>query len=417
MVPGAARQGPKARDMPSIRSENRTPPHLVTLILLASMTALAMNIFLPSLPSMTEHFGTEYRYVQLSVAVFLAVNGVLQLFVGPIADKYGRRPVILWGLAVFCIATLGCLYAPDITTFLIFRCLQATVAVAMVLSRAVVRDMNSAEKAASMLGYVVMGMSVVPMVAPAIGGLLDQAFGWKSTFWVLFGFGAAVFVIVWVDLGETGTPSDRSLWGQFAEYPELLTSPRFWGYCLATAFSSGAFFAFLGGAPYVASNVFGMTPAQFGYFTGAPAIGYFLGNWLTGLYATRVGVNRMILAGTLIVGIGLAAALALSYGGLSSPFVFFGFMTFVGLGNGLVIPSGTSGMLSVRPHLGGTASGLGGSIQILGGAALSALAGAMLTPGSGEFPLLWIMFLTVVAGLGSILLVIWRERQLGLRMM
>jgi DHA1 family bicyclomycin/chloramphenicol resistance-like MFS transporter len=255
------------------------------------------------------------------------------------------------------------------------------------------------------------------MVAPASGGLLDQAFGWKSTFWVLFGFGAAVFVIVWVDLGETGTPSDRSLWGQFAEYPELLTSPRFWGYCLATAFSSGAFFAFLGGAPYVASNVFGMTPAQFGYFTGAPAIGYFLGNWLTGLYATRVGVNRMILAGTLIVGIGLAAALALSYGGLSSPFVFFGFMTFVGLGNGLVIPSGTSGMLSVRPHLAGTASGLGGSIQILGGAALSALAGAMLTPGSGEFPLLWIMFLTVVAGLGSILLVIWRERQLGLRMM
>ena len=94
-----------------------------------------------------------------------------------------------------------------------------------------------------------LGLPVVPMVAPAIGGLLDQAFGWKSTFWVLFGFGAAVFVIVWVDLGETGTPSDRSLWGQFAEYPELLTSPRFWGYCLATAFSSGAFFAFLGGGP------------------------------------------------------------------------------------------------------------------------------------------------------------------------
>lgn len=390
-----------------------SPPHLTTLILLSSMTALAMNIFLPSLPSMAAHFDAPYRYVQLSVAVFLATNGILQLFVGPLADKFGRRPIILWGLGLFCLATLGCIYAPNITTFLLFRSLQATAAVAMVLSRAVVRDMNTADRAASMLGYVVMGMSIVPMIAPAIGGVLDEAFGWQSTFWVLFGFGALVFTIVWFDLGETGTPSSLTLVGQFREYPELFASPRFWGYCLATAFSSGAFFAFLGGAPFVASNVFNMSPAEFGYFTGAPAIGYFLGNWLTGLYATRVGMNRMILVGAIITAGGLAVSLALSYAGMSGPYVFFGFMTLVGLGNGLVIPSGTSGMLSVRPHLAGTASGLGGSIQILGGAALSAIAGAMLTPGKGEFPLIWIMFGTALAGVMAILVVMWRERQLA----
>ncbi|EAQ02754.1 drug resistance transporter, Bcr/CflA family protein [Pseudooceanicola batsensis HTCC2597] len=390
-----------------------SPPHLTTLILLASITALAMNVFLPSLPSMAEHFDAPYRLVQLSVAVFLATNGILQLFVGPLADKFGRRPVILWGLGIFCLATVGCLFAPNIGIFLFFRSMQATAAVAMVLSRAVVRDMHSADRAASVLGYVVMGMSVVPMIAPALGGVLDEAFGWQSTFWLLLGFGVLVFLIVLFDLGETGTPSSLTLVGQFREYPELLTSPRFWGYCMASTFASGAFFAFLGGAPYVASNVFGMSAAEFGYFTGAPAIGYFLGNWLTGLYAARAGVNRMILLGTLATMAGLGLSLILNYSGISGPYVFFGFMATVGLGNGLVLPSGTSGMLSVRPHLAGTASGLGGAIMILGGAMMSALAGVMLTPGSGEIPLIWLMFLTTCAAFLAILVVLWRERQLA----
>lgn len=389
-----------------------SPPHLSTLILLSSMTALAMNIFLPSLPSMAAHFDAPYRMVQLSVAVFLATNGILQLFVGPLADKFGRRPVILWGLGLFCVATLGCIYAPSVGIFLLFRSFQATAAVAMVLSRAVVRDMHTADRAASMLGYVVMGMSIVPMLAPAVGGILDEHFGWQSTFWVLFGFGVLVFTIVWFDLGETGTPSNLSVLGQFREYPELLRSPRFWGYCLTNAFASGAFFAYLGGAPFVATNVYGLSPSQFGYYTGLPAIGYFAGNWLTGAFATRLGVNRMVLLGALIQAAGLGVALALALGGTTGPVVFFGAMSMVGVANGLLIPSATSGMLSVRPHLAGTAAGAGGSMQILGGAALSAYAGTTLSEGSGETPLILIMFLTTMASLLAVLLVIWRQRQL-----
>ncbi|MGI3170439.1 multidrug effflux MFS transporter [Pseudooceanicola sp. C21-150M6] len=400
-------------DSPAPRYMNkRSAPHITTLILLASMTALAMNIFLPSLPKIADHFDTPYHVVQLSVAIFLAVNGTLQLFIGPLADKYGRRPIILTGLAVFCVATLGCLFAPNVQTFLAFRMLQATVAAAMVLSRAVVRDMNTAETAASVMGYVTMGMSVVPMIAPALGGLLDQAFGWQSTFWALFLCGVAVFCITWLDLGETGTKSDLSLGAQFREYPDLLTSPRFWGYCLASALASGSFFAFLGGAPYVASSIYGMTPAQFGYFTGAPAVGYFLGNWITGAAAARIGMNRMVLIGTAVIWGGLGTAIALTATGLGGPLVFFGFMAFVGLGNGMTIPSATAGMLSVRPHLAGTASGLGGAIMIGGGAILSALAGVLLGPGRSEMPLLVIMFLTGLGGFVAILMVIRRERRI-----
>ena len=165
--------------------DNSTPPHIATLILLTAIQALAMNIFLPSLPNMTEYFRTEYSVLQLSVAVYLAVNAVLQLIIGPVSDKYGRRPVILAGLVLFLIATLGCALATTAEIFLGFRMMQAAVVVAMVLSRAIISDVAPPDQAASMIAYVTMGMAVVPMIGPAIGGVLDETFGWKSNFILL----------------------------------------------------------------------------------------------------------------------------------------------------------------------------------------------------------------------------------------
>ncbi len=391
-----------------------TPPHLATLVLLAGLSALAMNVFLPSLPQMTAYFETEYRLMQLSVAIYLGVNAALQVVIGPVSDKLGRRPVILWGVALFMLATLGCIFATDVTLFLLFRMCQAVIVTAMVLSRAVVRDMVGQEEAASMIAYVTMGVAVVPMVGPVIGGALGELLGWKSIFWMLFLLGGAVFWLSWRDLGETSTASGLSLAAQFREYPELLKSPRFWGYALACALSSGAFFSYLGGAPFVGSEVYGLSPASLGVHFGAPAVGYFVGNWISGKFSARVGLNRMILWGSLLLATGLAAALltfALTDGG--SALIFFGFMSLVGLGNGMTIPNATAGTLSVRPHLAGTASGLGGAIMIGGGAALSALAGALLQPGTGAWPLLWLMLSTSVGSVISILLVIRRERRLA----
>ncbi len=401
---------------PAVRFLDRTtPPHITTLIVLAAMSAIVMNMFLPSLPNMTAHFGTDYSVMQLSVALYLGVSGVLQVFIGPVSDKFGRRPVILWGLVAFMVATLGCILAPTAEIFLIFRMCQAIVAVAMVLSRAAVRDMFEQDKAASMIGYVTMGMAVVPMISPMFGGILDELFGWKANFWVLFVLGGLTFWLALSDMGETAVKSGKSLSAQFAEYPELLTSPRFWGYSLAAGFCSGAFFAYLGGGPFVGSTVFGMTPFWVGIYFGAPAIGYFFGNMLTGMLAQRAGVNRLVMTGAMINASGVALSLFIFLIGYGSPLSFFGLMTFVGLGNGLVIPNATAGMLSVRPHLAGTASGLGGAIMIGGGAALSALAGASLSETTGAFPLLYIMLATALAAVASILAVFWRERRLALR--
>lgn len=393
--------------------DRTTPPHIFTLILIAGVSALSMNVFLPSLPNMTTYFDTEYRLMQLSVSAYLLCNAILQLVVGPISDRYGRRPVLLAGYSIFALATLGCIFAGSVEVFLTFRMLQAAVVVGMVLSRAVVRDMVPQDQAASMIGYVTMGMAIVPMIGPAIGGVFDQFFGWQSNFWILFGLALVTIWLCWRDMGETAAVRSSSFAEQFRQYPELLTSRRFWGYCLTAAFASGAFFAYLGGAPYVGSQVYGLAPGELGAYFGAPAFGYFLGNWISGRYSVRYGINRMIVVGALFTTGGMAVSLAIFYAGMGSVYIFFGFMTFVGLGNGLVMPNANAGLLSVRPRLAGSASGLGGSIMIGGGAALSALAGAMLHPGTGAFPLLWIMFLSSAMAVVSIVYVLRRERQLG----
>jgi DHA1 family bicyclomycin/chloramphenicol resistance-like MFS transporter len=398
---------------PEVRFLDRTtPPHIATLILMAGLAALSLNIFLPSLPSMAAHFGVPYPLMQLSVSLYLAATAVLQIFVGPISDRYGRRPVMLAATALFTLATLGAIIAPNFGVFLACRLLQAAIATGFVLSRAVVRDMVPQDQAASMIGYVTMGMSIVPMIGPVIGGVMDEFFGWQSTFILLGLGGLGLLALVWADQGETATHRSSSLGQQMQQYPELLRSQRFWGYCLAAAFASGAFFAYLGGAPFVGIDVFGLDPGLLGFYFGAPALGYMAGNFLAGRYSMRFGINAMVLSGALCTTFGLTILALFAAVGVMSPAIFFGFVIFVGLGNGIMLPNATSGMLSVRPHLAGSAAGLGGAFTIGGGAALSALAGVVLHHGSGPMPLILLMLATSIASIFCALWVIRRDRQL-----
>lgn len=393
--------------------DRATPPHIVTLILLAGLSALTMNVFLPSLPNMATYFRTEYWVLQMSVAVYLGVSAILQILVGPISDNLGRRPVILWGLALFVLATLGCIYAANATLFLVFRMCQAVIVTAMVLSRAIIRDVVPADQAASMIGYVTMGMAIVPMIGPMLGGMLDETFGWQSSFWLMAISGIVLFVICYFDQGETKQATGETLSAQFGHYPDLFASPRFWGYSIASGLSSGAFFAYLGGAPYVGTEIFHLSPSVLGFYFGAPALGYFVGNFLSGRYSVHVGINRMVLLGAITSTSATVLSLLVFGFGMGSPASFFGFMTFVGLGNGMTIPNATSGMLSVRPHLAGTASGLGGAIMIGVGAILSALAGVILTGSDSAMPVLWLMVASTVGGLMAALFVIKRAKAVG----
>lgn len=396
-------------NIPTVRFLDRsTPPHIVTLILIAGISALNMSIFLPSLTAMTDYFQTDYATMQFSLSGYLAMTAVLQIFIGPVSDKIGRRPVVIGSMMIFVLASIGTYFATSITVFLVFRMLQAAVATGLVLSRAVVRDMVPQNQAASMIGYVTMGMALVPMVGPMIGGALDELFGWHATFLFLTICGVGVLAISYFDQGETLTDGGMSFHDQLRSYPELFASPRFWGYALCAAFASGAFFALLGGASFIAGTVFGLSPLWSGIALGAPAIGYAMGNFLSGRYSVRFGINRMAIVGTAIIIAGLGTSLALGLVGIQHPLIFFGFCSFLGLGNGIALPNVTAGLLSVRPHLAGTASGLGSALMVGGGAALAQYASTLLNTETGVLPLQWLMFSTAVASLLCVLFVIWR---------
>ncbi|MDG1282353.1 MAG: multidrug effflux MFS transporter [Pseudorhodobacter sp.] len=390
--------------------DRRSPPHLTTLVLIAGIAALSLNVFLPSLPSMAKAFGVDYAVMQLSVSLYLASTAVLQILIGPISDRMGRRPVMLWAVALFTLASVGAVLAPNFGLFLTCRLAQAVIATGFVLSRAVVRDMVPQDQAASMIGYVTMGMSVVPMVGPVLGGALDEAFGWQASFAILAIAGAGLFVLLWFDMGETSVSRPTSLGAQIRQYPALLTSQRFWGYCLAAGFASGAFFAYLGGAPYVATTFFHMDSATLGLHFGAPALGYMFGNFISGRYSVRFGVNKMVLMGAILATLGMSVLLLLEVLGLATPILFFALMVPMGVGNGMLMPNASAGMLSVRPSLAGSAAGLGGAFMIGGGAALSALAGFILGPQTGATPLVGLMLVVSAAAILSILWVIRRER-------
>ena len=387
--------------------DRASPPHVLTLVALASIGALNMNMFLPSLPGMAAYFEADYAVVQLAVSGYLAATAGLQLVIGPLSDRYGRRPVMLGALGLFLAATLGCLTAATIETFLAFRLLSAAIVSGLVLSRAMVRDMVGPAQAASMIGYVTMGMSMAPMIGPTIGGALDQLFGWRAPFTLLLLGGGFVLWLAWRDMGETHHHPSDGFMAQFRAYPDLARSRRFWGYAATAACASGAFFAFLGGSPYVASEVLRLSPAASGFWFGALASGYALGNFLSGRFTATVGMNAMMLTGALVAAAGVTTSLWLFSHGHATAFGFFGPLSMVGLGNGMTLPSANAGMVSVRPRLAGSASGLGGALTIGGGAALSALAGALLEPGTGPYPLLWVMLCSSLCAIGAVCYVLW----------
>ena len=397
-----------------VRFLNRsTPPHILTLILLASISALTMNIFLPSLPNIASELNSSTSILGLSVGIYLASSAVLQLIIGPFSDQFGRRPLILWSLIIFCISTLATVFITNTAQFLILRIFQAISASCMVLARAIVRDTTeSIEKAGSKIAYVTMGMALVPMVGPAIGGLLDYQYGWEASFWLLFILGLVILIISFFDVGETLSNHNQSVLQQISTYPSLLRSKRFWGYCLSSAFVSGAFFSYLGGAPFVGNEVFGLEPKDLGFWFGAPAIGYVLGNFLSGRFSTKIGLDKMIFLGVTTALFGVSISMTISLLDHGSVLSFFGLMTLVGLGNGMSIPNATAAMMSINPKLAGTAAGLGSAIMIGGGAALSAIANFILIPGSSEIPLIMLMWTSVFCGLCSVAYVSYRKKTL-----
>ena len=377
-------------------------PRLSTLILLSALAILPINFFLPSLPGMATEFDVAYGIMGLSLAAYAGVSACLQLVLGPLSDRFGRRPVILWALAIFIVATIGCAMAPDAWTFLACRMVQAIIAPTYAVSLAAIRDTTSREQAAGQFGYLAMAWAIAPMLGPTFGGLLDQVLGWRASFYALALFGAAVLVLCWTDLRETNSAPSKTMAEQYRAYPELLGSKRFWAYCVCMAFSVGAFYAFLAGAP-LAASAFDLSPAVLGFYLGSITGGFMAGSFLAGRLAGRLPMTTMLVVGRIVACAGLLFGLVLYAAGIDHVLALFGPCLFVGVSNGLTQPSANAGAISVRSTHTGSAAGLAGAITVAGASITAAVTGAVLTVENARSGLLFVMLASAVVALGAAL--------------
>ena len=355
---------------------------LALLIVMAALGPLGMHVFLPSMPGMTAVFDTDYGMVQLTLTLYFAAFAVAQLIYGPLSDRYGRRPVVLIGIALSVLGTTACMFAPTIEALIAGRILQAVGACAgMSLGRAIIRDLYDREQAASMLAYVTMAMVLAPMAAPIIGGYLDVWYGWRASF--LFVLIVSIMVVAAAVLWLQETHLDRHTVTGFASmigsYRRLLRHPAFRAYAFQTSFTSGAFFGFLGGAPFVFITLMERPANEYGWYFMAMAGCYMLGNYTAGRLTPRVGSDRMIRIGT---GISLFSTLSLGAVYLAVPLTPLGLfipMSLMSVGHGFSMPNGNAGAVSVDPTRAGAAAGLSGFLQLATGAIASASVGALLT--------------------------------------
>ena len=349
-----------------VDATSRRKPGLGVLIALAAFGPAALNIFLPSMPGLQASLNIDNATAQLTLTVYLGALAIGQLFVGPLSDRYGRRPVALGGILLFTIATFFCSQAGTITELLIARVFQAAGGCAgMALSRAVVRDMYGRDKAASWIGYVTMAMVTIPMLAPVFGAYLDEWAGWKTGFYLMTGWGVVTFAIIWGGLHEThhNPVVAMNMRSVSANIRKLLGEPAFLGYAMNSSCGAGAFFAFLAAAPFVMVQTYGLTPSAFGIYFITTSFGYMLGNFLSGRYAEVAGANRMILIGTWLMLLGLALLVLLSVVLPGHPVGIFLPMFVIALANGVSIPSAMASAISVRPEITGTGAGIVGFLQ------------------------------------------------------
>jgi DHA1 family bicyclomycin/chloramphenicol resistance-like MFS transporter len=340
-----------------------------SLTLLSAVTALAfcaLHMAVPALPALSQLFPAGAARVPLVLTLYLAGIAAGQLVYGPLSDRFGRRPVLLAGLAMFLAGSLLCGLARSLDLLLAGRVLQALGACAgIVLARAIIRDVYEREAAARGLALVMMAMSLVPAVSPAIGAALTEWADWRAIFAVLAAFGATVLVAATLRLAETNrnrTPLDLA--GMSRSYGELLRSPAFVGFAACSACTSASWFVFIANAPLVLSQMLGEPPRTYGLMILLPMAAYVAGNAAAAHFAMRYGSLRLVIVGRAFAVAGGALMILWCLGVEIGVWALFVPIAVSSVGDGLSQPAAMAAALSAHPRIAGTASGLMGFLQM-----------------------------------------------------
>jgi DHA1 family bicyclomycin/chloramphenicol resistance-like MFS transporter len=337
------------------------------LLLLVAMTGVApisLYMLVPALPVLATTFGRDISIAQMTVSLYMVGIACSQLIMGPLSDRFGRRPVLLAGLSLMVAASVACIFADNLPQLIAARFFQALGgATGMVVSRAIIRDLYERERVGAMISLVIAVMMIAQMLSPLTGGLLEIAFGWRAIFYAITAGSLAVAVGIAVALPETRRV--RAQGGGFrGDVGSLIRNRAFVGYVLCQVLASQIIFTFAGGGPYIVVTQMGRSSAEYGAWFATTGFAFLVGNLLCVRFAPRHSLEKLIWFGLALQFGGSLLNLAWSITGWNeAPAWLFGTQMIVMAGNAFVMANSAAGAISVRPEAAGTASGAMGFLQ------------------------------------------------------
>lgn len=331
----------------------------MALVSISLIGPLAIHIFLPALPAVKQAFAVDARSAQLAFSLAMLSMAFATLFYGSLSDKYGRFPMLVWGIGLFAAGAFVAAFASSIVVLVLGRVVQGMgAACGMVIARAIARDLYGADRLGQIIAYLTAGYVLGPMVAPALGGLLIDEFGWQSILLAPAVFGVLSMFVSLAIVGETHSPAKRVTVGLMRGYLHLLRIPRFLLFAASPAFATGGFLALNAGASYLMIEVLEKPATEFGLYFVLGPLGYLTGNFLSGRLSGKVSGHVLIIFGSTcallsaFVLIGMIAAFGLA------PLCLFIPSCLMSLGQGLSMPHAQAAAIATEPHLAGTASGI-----------------------------------------------------------
>ncbi|MGE0255378.1 MAG: multidrug effflux MFS transporter [Alphaproteobacteria bacterium] len=353
---------------------------IAILAVVAGMGPMSIQIVVPLLPRIEATFAAGHAFTQIALSGALVAMAIAPLGYGPAADRFGRRPVLLFGIGAFVVGSALCFWAPSAWVLIAGRIVQAVGGAAgAVVSRTILRDLYSREESAKALSYMLSMVVLAPLLTPVLGGLIADAIDWHWAFAFTLGLGVAALAFTLVAIPET-RPARRAtnfLREMRTAFPALLRSPGFLAYAAYAAGGMGAFQAMAGGVPFLGAQYFGWTPTEFALHYMIMPISFMVGTFLSARLTQRVGIDRMILRASVGGAVAALAIPALFAAGYVTPWAIFGPGCVLGVFNGLSMPNAQAGGVSVNPAMAGSASGLMMFMQMTGGAVFAQAAGML----------------------------------------
>jgi DHA1 family bicyclomycin/chloramphenicol resistance-like MFS transporter len=359
-------------------SDSRSFP--VLLVLITALGPLAMSSFIPAIPAIQQSFGVSTAIAQLTLSISMVAMALSSLVYGAAADRLGRRPVVLAGIALAAVGSILCAWAPTIAWVIVGRILQAAGATAgFVLARVLVRDVYGDARAAAVLGYITAAMALAPLIGPLAGGYLIDIAGWRSIFVAVGVTAGSLFFLSALKLPETqpavaagiGAPMHAGGWASLFGRPEYLR------YLFFGVFSQAAFFAFIAGSPYLMIEYYGLSASAYGTYFAVIPMAFFSGSLMAGRLAQRWSNARLTGLGALGAAAGSVLAWSLTQDPSAGPWALFLPTSLMSLAMGIGLPGAQAGLLAASGDQPGVGSGLFSFLQLAFSACVAQLIGTI----------------------------------------